>query len=168
MIFITVGTQLPFDRLNQAVDHWAGEHPGTEVIAQIGPSHYHPSHIKSVDFVTPDVADRYFREAELIISHAGMGSIITALKYHKPLLMLPRRADFGEHRNDHQLATAKWLGSRSGITVADDEKDVERLLSDEMETAHEGGDLSEYAGPEFIARLRHAIFEDEDPPQTRH
>ena len=167
MIFVTVGTQLPFDRLIRAVDLWAAEHPESEVFAQTGPSEFRPAHIESVDFVTPDVADRYFRRAELIISHAGMGSIITALKYHKPLLMLPRRADLGEHRNDHQLATAKWLGSRSGITVARDEHDVQRLLSGQLQTP-QGGELSDYADPAFIARLRQAIFPAGGPTHPLH
>jgi UDP-N-acetylglucosamine transferase subunit ALG13 len=162
MIFVTVGTQLPFDRLIKAVDLWAAENPEIEVFAQVGPGVYRPGHIESVDFVSPDVADRYFRKADLIVSHAGMGSIITALKYHKPLLMLPRRASFGEHRNDHQLATAKWLGTRSGITVAWSEQEVPRFLSGQMQLA-QGGDLGDSADPAFIARLREAIFTGDRP-----
>ena len=157
MIFVTVGTQLPFDRLIRAVDCWAAENQETEVFAQIGPTDYRPSHIESVDFVAPDVADRYFRSAELIVSHAGMGSIITALKYHKPLLMLPRRAAYGEHRNDHQIATAKWLGTRSGISVAWSDGEVPALISRQLQISL-GGDLSEFADPAFIAKLREEIF----------
>jgi UDP-N-acetylglucosamine transferase subunit ALG13 len=159
MIFVTVGTQLPFDRLIRAVDSWAAQNPEIEVFAQIGPSEFRPGHIESVDFVTPDVADRYFRKADLIVSHAGMGSIITALKYRKPLLMLPRKASFGEHRNDHQMATAKWLGTRNGITVAWSEDEVARYLAGQMQMSA-GGELSDCADPAFIARLREAIFAD--------
>jgi UDP-N-acetylglucosamine transferase subunit ALG13 len=157
MIFVTVGTQLPFYRLIRAVDLWAAENPGIEVFAQIGPSDFRPGHIESVDFVKPDLADRYFRKADLIVSHAGMGSIITALKYHKPLLMLPRNAALGEHRNDHQMATAKWLGTRNGITVAWNEDEVPRYLSGQMQMS-QAGELSDSADPAFIARLRQAIF----------
>lgn len=167
MIFVTVGTQLPFDRLITAVDLWAADNPDVEVFAQIGPSQLKPDHIMSVDFVTPDVADRYFRRADLIVSHAGMGSIITALKYHKPLLMLPRRVSFGEHRNDHQLATAKWLGTRNGITVAWSEQDIPRFLSGQMQMS-QGGELSDAADPAFIARLRQAIFAGDTPGSWLH
>ena len=55
--------------------------------------------------------------ADAIIAHAGMGTILTALEMGKPLLVMPRRAELGEHRNDHQLATAMRfadLGGRHG------------------------------------------------------
>jgi UDP-N-acetylglucosamine transferase subunit ALG13 len=158
MIFVTVGTQLPFERLVSAVDLWAGKTPGVEVFAQIGPAGVAPGNIRSVDFLPPDRADRMFREAELIVSHAGMGSIITALRYRKPLLICPRKAAFGEHRNDHQVATAKWLGTRNGIYVAWSEEDVPAFLDRRGELSL-GGDLSESADPGFISRLRGAMLE---------
>ncbi|RNC73211.1 MAG: glycosyl transferase family 28 [Desulfuromonadales bacterium] len=157
MIFVTVGTQLPFDRLIQAVDGWAGDNPGAEVFAQIGPTELRPRHLESVAFLKPDQADRLFRTATLVISHAGMGSIITSLKYRKPLLIVPRMASLGEHRNDHQLATAKWLGSRSGISVAWSEEEVPALI-DGLLHSSQAGEISDYADPQFIARLRNAIF----------
>jgi UDP-N-acetylglucosamine transferase subunit ALG13 len=45
-----------------------------------------------------------------IISHAGMGTIITGLIHSKPLVIMPRRYAFGEHRNEHQLGTADKFG----------------------------------------------------------
>jgi len=159
MIFITVGTQLPFDRLIKAVDAWAALHPEVEVFAQIGPSELKPAHIESVPFIAPDEADRRFRAADLIVSHAGMGSIITALKYKKPILILPRMAGLGEHRNDHQMATAKWLGVRRGITVAWTEQDVPRYLEGEFELS-QTGEISDSADPGFIDNLRSAILSE--------
>ena len=117
MIFVTVGTQLPFDRLINAVDTWASRNPDIEIIAQIGPTDIQPINMQYSSFLSPDKADEYFVQASLIVSHAGMGSILTALKYRKPILILPRRASLSEHRNDHQMATAKWLCNKPGITV---------------------------------------------------
>lgn len=162
MIFVTVGTQLAFDRLIKVMDRWAGENPQTEVFAQIGPSDLRPSHLKSTPFLTPDLADLQFRNASLVVSHAGMGSIITALKYHKPILILPRMASYGEHRNDHQLATAKWLGTRSGINVAWSEADIAKYLDGRLPLS-QGGEISDHADPQFIDRLRRAIFENFQP-----
>ena len=88
MILVTVGTQLAFDRLIKAVDAWVGNHPGERAFAQIGPANFQPCHMESNDFVPPDQADALFRDAELIVSHAGMGSILTALKYRKPIICI--------------------------------------------------------------------------------
>lgn len=156
MILVTVGTQLAFDRLVEAVDLWVGKNPKERAFAQIGPAEYNPKHLESRDFVPPDQADALFQEADLIVSHAGMGSILTALKYKKPILIMPRKAALGEHRNDHQMATAKWLGGRPGVTVAWEVDDVARLLDDRA-TLRGGEGISEYASSELIANLKKFI-----------
>src|SRR5262249_19256768 len=121
MIFVTVGVQLPFDRLVRAVDEWAGERRRTDVFAQIGPSDYQPRHIEFSPFVDPPEFRRLVEAADVLVAHAGMGSIITALELGKPLLVMPRRADYGEHRNDHQLATARHMLAQNVINVAQDQ-----------------------------------------------
>lgn len=156
MIFVTVGTQLAFDRLIEAVDVWAGKHPGETVFAQIGPGQYKPKNCTFADFVPPDKANDLIRTADLIISHAGMGSILTALKYQKPILVLPRKASLGEHRNEHQLATAKWLGQKPGVFVADEADDIASILSSRSQLKS-GDGISEYAQPTFTDRLKNCI-----------
>ena len=156
MIFVTVGTQLAFDRLIQAVDAWAGQHPAEKVFAQIGPGSYQPKHCEFADFVPPDRANALFRDADLIVSHAGMGSILTALRYRKPILVLPRKASMGEHRNEHQLATAKWLGKKPGVFVADAAENIAAILSARSDLKS-GEGISEYADPAFTARLKSCI-----------
>lgn len=153
MIFVTVGTQLSFDRLINAVDGWAAIHPDVEIVAQIGPTENQPKHLRYSSFLSPDKVDEYFMRASLIVSHAGMGSILTALKYRKPILILPRRFSLSEHRNDHQMATAKWLCNKPGITVVWTESEIgERLDSREALPAGEG--ICDDANPELIARLQ--------------
>ena len=68
--------------------------------------------------------------ADFVVAHAGMGSIITALTLAKPLMILPRRADLGEQRNEHQAATAARFACRPGVVVAADERAVPGLLDD--------------------------------------
>jgi UDP-N-acetylglucosamine transferase subunit ALG13 len=106
VIFVTVGTQVAFDRLITAVDEWAGAAVGREVFAQIGPTRLRPRHIEYAPFVSPQECTERMLAAKAIVAHAGMGTILTALEMGKPLLVMPRRAALGEHRNDHQLATA--------------------------------------------------------------
>lgn len=158
MIFVTVGTQLAFDRLISAVDNWASRAQGIEVHAQIGPSSFKPRHLHYSEFLTPQEADILFRKSSLIVAHAGMGSILTALRYKKPILIMPRKASQGEHRNEHQISTAKWLCGRPGVTVAWSEEELCFAL-DRRESLHSGAGISDYASTELVSRLKSFIQE---------
>ena len=107
MIFVTVGSQLPFDRLVGAVDAWAAKRPDVELFGQVGDTTRPPVHFASVSTMSPEEYQRRFAEAELIVGHAGMGTIIAALELGKPLLMLPRLGSLKESRNDNQVGTAR-------------------------------------------------------------
>jgi UDP-N-acetylglucosamine transferase subunit ALG13 len=124
MIFVTVGTELPFNRLVSVVDDWAREHRRTDVFAQIGNTPRRPSFIASADFLAPREFNEWFARSTTIIAHAGMGTILSALRFEKPILVMPRRAALGEHRNDHQLATVKRLVELNKIHVALDEAEL--------------------------------------------
>lgn len=124
MIFVTVGSADPFDRMIRAVDEWAGARGRTDIFAQIGKSRYQPRHIDAVQFLQPAEFRERVRSAQLIVAHAGMGSIITALEAGKPIIVMPKWARLGEHRSDHQIATAKHFGEKPGVIVADDENDL--------------------------------------------
>jgi UDP-N-acetylglucosamine transferase subunit ALG13 len=156
LIFVTVGTQLPFDRMVAAVNAWARDNPAISIFAQTGVSALTDLTVEHSDFVPPAEAKRLIVESELIVAHAGMGSILTALRHGKPILIMPRKAALGEHRNDHQMATAKWLESRSGIFVAWDEHELRRKL-DERSGLISGEHIAEYASPELLARVRQFI-----------
>ncbi|MFH1119559.1 MAG: glycosyltransferase [Bacteroidota bacterium] len=109
-VFVVVGTQEPFDRMLKAVDEWAEKNRQESVFAQISRASYIPIHFESTGFISPELFDQKFQEADLIVSHAGMGTIISALQHAKPIIVMPRLAQFHEHRNDHQLATARSFG----------------------------------------------------------
>ena len=135
MIFVTVGTQLAFDRLVRAVDAWAATHPEEPVLAQVNGGTYAPHHLRTVTGLTPAEFERHFAEARLVVAHAGMGTIISALEVGKPLVLLPRLAAMGEHRNDHQLGTARHFTRFSCIRVASSEDDVARRIDESLEVA---------------------------------
>jgi len=119
MIFLTVGTQFPFDRLVIAVDRAAGTNGFDEqIIAQIGESSYCPENFDAAPSVEKALFDRHFSEADSIISHAGMGTITMALDHRKPLLVMPRLKKYGEVVNDHQLAIAKKFEQLGYLLVA--------------------------------------------------
>lgn len=128
MIFVTVGTQLPFDRLVKAIDELAPT-LGRRVFAQTSEGRYTPRNIEWKPFIRPLEVDGFFQEADIIVAHAGIGTILTARKLGKPVIIMPRVAALGEHRNDHQQATAGQLEGRPGIHVARDEAALARLLA---------------------------------------
>lgn len=125
LIFLTIGTHEPFDRLVRAVDEWcASRNTGAQVFGQITdrrPGAWHPQHFDWVARLSPQEYEKCFSAARLIVSHAGMGSILTALRYAKPIVIMPRRGHLRETRNDHQFTTMRMLGDRPGIHVAEDE-----------------------------------------------
>jgi UDP-N-acetylglucosamine transferase subunit ALG13 len=130
MIFVTVGTQLPFDRLVQAVDAWAALHPAISVLAQVNDGSYVPQHVQAVQSLAPAQFVQHFAAARVVVAHAGMGTVISALEVGKPLVLLPRLAALGEHRNDHQMGTARHFSRFSCIRVAGSEHDVGPLIDE--------------------------------------
>jgi UDP-N-acetylglucosamine transferase subunit ALG13 len=153
VIFVSVGTQLTFDRLIIAVDEWAGAAPGREVFAQVGPTRLRPRHIEHAQFVSPQECRDRMLAASAIVAHAGMGTILTALEMGKPLLVMPRRAALGEHRNEHQLATAHRLAELGKVEVAFDEHELAVRL-DHLDRISALPRIGPYALDEFVAALR--------------
>lgn len=124
MIFVVVGTQEPFDRLIRSIDHWAGKRAYRDIYAQISNSEYKPVNFESTDFIPPDIFNSKFNSADLIVSHAGMGTIISALQFSKPIIVMPRLSCYHEHRNDHQLATAKSFGKLGFVNDVYNEEEL--------------------------------------------
>lgn len=161
MIFVTIGTQAPFDRLVKAIDEIAPQLNGERIVAQVFESSYQVKNLETVGFLSPDQFNKYFEEARLVVAHAGMGTIISALTQAKPLLILPRLASMGEHRNDHQIATAKKMQDLGYVQVAFDEKElVQKLL--QMSTATNGSasspQIRKVASDSLISSVRGYIF----------
>jgi len=128
LILLTIGTQLPFDRLVKALDDLAPSLP-EEIFGQIGAASFEPVHMQWAATLRPDQFEEKFRAASVIVSHAGIGTILTAQKLHKPLIIVPRLAKYGEHRNDHQIATANQVRDKPGVYVANDVDELPALLS---------------------------------------
>jgi UDP-N-acetylglucosamine transferase subunit ALG13 len=150
---VTVGTQGPFDRLIRAVDDWAGARGRTDIFAQIGPSDYQSEHIRTEQFIDPAEFRKRVESAGLVIAHAGMGSIITALELGRQVIVMPRRANLGEHRNDHQVATAKRFAEQGRIMVALNEQELVDKLN-QLQAFDEAERLGTQASPQLIDTIR--------------
>ncbi len=86
-------------------------------------------HLDRHEHLDPVTFDRFVREASVIVGHAGIGSILSAGRAGKPIILYPRRASLGEHRNEHQLATVAALCDRPGIHIAHSDEELEALLT---------------------------------------
>ncbi len=130
MIFVTVGSMFPFDRLVRAMDeHVAAGRITDEVVAQIGSGSYEPKHLRFERFMEKQPFEHLLHTADCIVSHAGIGSIATALAHDKPMLVMPRLKRHGEHVNDHQVATAKKYAELGHVLVAYDADEIVPVLS---------------------------------------
>ncbi len=157
MIFLTIGTHEPFDRLVRCVDEWCGLRGSkVNVFGQITDrGDYAPQHFQAVASLAPADYAKQFDAAEFIVSHAGMGSIITALSKQKPIVVLPRRGHLRETRNDHQFATVQHFKDWPGIFAAEDEADLVTYLDQIAEgQAAKSHKISPFAEDNLLETLR--------------
>lgn len=105
MIFVTVGTQpQPFKRLFDKLELLVSNDVIKEkIIAQVGMNVLQEGKIQSFDYLPLQEMYNYMKSADLIISHGGTGTIITALKMGKKVIGVPRLSEYGEHVNNHQV-----------------------------------------------------------------
>jgi beta-1,4-N-acetylglucosaminyltransferase len=120
VILVTVGTHTdPFLRLVEGMDRaaaWLDE----EVIIQAGVTAYRPQAAMVFAFTSQDNMEALYSQARLIISHAGAGAILIALRLGKPLIVMPRLRKYGEHANDHQVELSRALAARGAVLLVDE------------------------------------------------
>lgn len=105
MILVTLGTQdKPFDRLLKAIDREIKKgNIKDEVIVQAGFTKYRSKNMKILDLMPRDEFDKLINDCDLLITHGGVGSIMTGLNHNKIVIAAPRLSKYNEHVNDHQL-----------------------------------------------------------------
>ena len=130
MILISVGSQkFQFNRLLKEIDKLIEKKIITEeVFAQIGVSDYKPKNYEYVDFMTQDDFSKKMEEANLIITHAGTGVIVNAVKKEKKVIGIPRLAKYEEHVDNHQIQLIDEFTSLGFIEPAYEINDLEVAL----------------------------------------
>ena len=108
MIFVTLGTQdKSFKRLLEAVDREiVNGNIKDKVIVQAGYTEYESKNMEIYKLIPMDEFDKYIKECDLLITHAGVGSIMTGLNNNKKIIAAARLSEYGEHNNDHQKEIA--------------------------------------------------------------
>lgn len=127
MIFVTVGThEQPFDRLIKYVDDMKRDGLiQEEVIMQTGYSAYEPQHCKWKKLFPYQEMVQLVEQARIVITHGGPSSFIMPLQIGKTPIVVPRRHEFNEHVNDHQVNFTQEVAKRMGTIIA--VVDIEKL-----------------------------------------
>lgn len=122
MIFLIVGSQkFPFDRLIKEMDRLkASGVIKDEIVAQIGVSRYEPEFMNWKRFMDKVDFDKNIENCDLLVTHAGEGSIMTGLIKKRKVIAVPRYAKLGEHVSDHQLQIARALEKQKCIINVED------------------------------------------------
>lgn len=118
-ILICVGaSEYGFERLLKIIDELCDEKKldGKHIISQLGSSSYIPHNFKYFKLIGREEYEKYVENADVIISHAGTGSVIPPLKKGKKVIVFPRMECYGEHLDDHQLELAD-IFTQNGYTL---------------------------------------------------
>lgn len=133
MIFVTVGThEQPFNRLVECIDNLKRDGIIQEdVIIQTGYSTYEPVHCKWKKLYPYQEMQKLVVDARIVITHGGPSSFIMPLQIGKTPIVVPRRHEFDEHVNDHQVSFCKAVADRMGtIIVAEDMEQLGDIIRD--------------------------------------
>lgn len=115
MIFVTVGThEQPFDRLVQYIDFLKRDGLSEEVLMQTGFSAYEPKYCAWERMFPYREMEKRIFQAKIVITHGGPASFIPVLQAGKTPVVVPRRSQYGEHVNDHQVEFVRAVAERMG------------------------------------------------------
>jgi len=130
LIFVTVGQHSEgFPRLIQGMDEVAGRIQ-EEVVMQIGSTTYLPCNARWFRFADYEEMKLLNKAARVVVTHAGAGSIITALKAEAAVVVVPRLSRYAEVIDDHQLELARELSTEGRVVAVSEVEELEGVLQD--------------------------------------
>ncbi len=143
MILGLVGT-LAFDRLVQMLDDYAARNPSEQVLIQLADSQYRPRAAQYFTFKPRESILDLYKTADVVVAHAGMGTIIDASAFGARLVLVPRLSRLREHVDDHQLQIAGYLNTKYDVPVvpAGAELDQYIALAKRVPLANRSDDLA--------------------------
>jgi len=123
------GTSAPFVRLVRGLAEYAAAHPGEQIWVQHGDAELPPA-LSGAPYVPRDVMLDRLRAADVVVTHAGCGSLFDAISLGQKPVVVPRLARFGEHVNDHQLELLDALSAEGRIIAVRDIAELPRAISE--------------------------------------
>lgn len=130
MIFVTLGTQdKDFSRLLKAIEKVIDlGYIKEEVIVQSGTTNFKSDKMKIYNLLSIDEFNNYIKKCDLLITHGGVGSILSGLKNGKKVIAAPRLKQFNEHENDHQVQIVDEFASLNYILKLDDFDKLDEVI----------------------------------------
>lgn len=130
MIYVTLGTNdKSFERLLKAIDKAIEDKViKDKVIVQAGCTKYESKNMEILDLVPREKFDELIAECDLLITHGGVGSILTGVNNNKKVIAVPRLAKYKEHGNDHQLQIVENFGKMGYIIPVNKMEDLEDAI----------------------------------------
>lgn len=130
MIFVTLGTQdKPFNRLLDIIQkEIENGNIKEEVVVQVGCTKFKSKDMKIFDLVSIEKFEELMNKCDLLITHGGVGSIVSGLNHDKKVIAVARLAKYGEHVNDHQKQIVDNFNESGYIIGLDDVNDLNEAL----------------------------------------
>lgn len=118
MIFVTVGTQkFQMNRLMKQIEKMAENMPQERFVIQYGNCTYVPKHCETYQFMDRPQFEQCVSECSVLITHGGVGTIMSGIRAGKPVVVVPRRRQYGEHVDDHQIEAARALSAHKCLVI---------------------------------------------------
>lgn len=153
MIFVTVGTHgQPFERLLAAVAELSDP---DRVCLQYGPGKRPEGIERAVAFMSFAEMEENFAAADVVVTHAGVGSILCARRAGHLPIVVPRYRELGEHVDDHQVELTRALAERDEVRPAWRGDDLGELVA--VSTRQGATAVGEGAG-DLITAVRAALL----------
>lgn len=130
MILVTLGTQdKPFNRLLEKIEEQIEKgNIKEEVVVQAGFTKFDSKYMKIFDLVDREEFSKLINDCDFLITHGGVGSILTGLKNNKKVIVCPRLSKYGEHMNDHQIQIVANFEKLDYILAYQDRDDLGAIL----------------------------------------
>lgn len=132
MVLVLLGTQNnSFYRLLEEIDKLIDKNIINEkVIVQAGYTKYETANMEILDLLPKDELEKYQEKADYIITHGGVGSIISSIKKGKKVIAIPRKHEYEEHVNNHQEEIVKLFNQKGYILGINDVSELEKAIKE--------------------------------------
>ena len=149
MILVMLGTQNnSFHRLLEEVQKCIDDKLiDEEVIVQAGATKFKSKDMKIFKLVSTKRLNEYIDNADYVITHGGVGSIVSCIKKGKKVIAVPRYSKYGEHVNDHQLQIIQTFDSQGFIKGIKDISELEEAIKE----------IKDFKPQEFVSNTQNII-----------
>ncbi|MFH1039058.1 MAG: glycosyltransferase [PVC group bacterium] len=132
MIFVTIGaSEFQFNRMLRWVDRALEDLsiPREEIFFQVGCSSYRPRTGESVDYIDFHGMEERIKKANIVICHAGVGTILISLVNGKKPIVIPRREEYAETVDNHQVIFASHLAANNLVVYPLNNRDLKEAIT---------------------------------------